>query len=118
MSDEPFELEQIPFRSTAFAENPEPRCPCVLLLDTSGSMGGAPQGSVQCDFGVIRGKPGNAELHVTPPGGFTRVLIFVDGKVISDADAAVQAGKSGDLWLVDVNDYEHYRIPQAVISGG
>ena len=25
-----------------FAENPEPRCPCVLLLDTSGSMHGAP----------------------------------------------------------------------------
>jgi uncharacterized protein YegL len=25
-----------------FAENPEPRCPCVLLLDTSGSMTGAP----------------------------------------------------------------------------
>src|SRR5689334_16326436 len=23
-----------------FAENPEPRCPCVLLLDTSGSMQG------------------------------------------------------------------------------
>lgn len=25
-----------------FAENPEPRCPCVLLLDASGSMQGAP----------------------------------------------------------------------------
>jgi len=25
-----------------FAENPEPRCPCILLLDTSGSMKGAP----------------------------------------------------------------------------
>jgi uncharacterized protein YegL len=25
-----------------FAENPEPRCPCVLLLDTSGSMSGSP----------------------------------------------------------------------------
>lgn len=25
-----------------FAENPEPRCPCVLLLDTSGSMQGLP----------------------------------------------------------------------------
>jgi uncharacterized protein YegL len=25
-----------------FAENPEPRCPCVLLLDTSGSMKGDP----------------------------------------------------------------------------
>jgi hypothetical protein len=23
-----------------FAENPEPRCACVLLLDTSGSMAG------------------------------------------------------------------------------
>jgi uncharacterized protein YegL len=28
--------------SVKFAENPEPRCPCVLLLDTSGSMTGAP----------------------------------------------------------------------------
>lgn len=25
-----------------FADNPEPRCPCILLLDVSGSMGGAP----------------------------------------------------------------------------
>ena len=25
-----------------FADNPDPRCPCVLLLDTSGSMQGAP----------------------------------------------------------------------------
>jgi uncharacterized protein YegL len=28
--------------SIEFAENPEPRCPCILLLDTSGSMQGAP----------------------------------------------------------------------------
>ncbi len=28
--------------SVEFAENPEPRCPCILLLDTSGSMHGAP----------------------------------------------------------------------------
>jgi uncharacterized protein YegL len=28
--------------SIEFAENAEPRCACVLLLDTSGSMGGAP----------------------------------------------------------------------------
>jgi len=27
---------------TEFADNPEPRCPCVLLLDTSGSMQGEP----------------------------------------------------------------------------
>jgi uncharacterized protein YegL len=34
--------EQVPFGGTEFAENPEPRCPCVLLLDTSGSMRGTP----------------------------------------------------------------------------
>lgn len=33
--------EQQPFAAAEFAENPEPRCPCVLLLDTSGSMAGA-----------------------------------------------------------------------------
>jgi hypothetical protein len=82
------------------------------------SMGSAPQGSAQCDFGVIRGKPGNAEVHVTPPGGFKRVLTFAGGKVTSEADAKVKASKSGDLWSVDVNDYEHYRIPEAVVSGG
>ncbi|HEY4640971.1 MAG TPA: VWA domain-containing protein [Thermoanaerobaculia bacterium] len=34
--------EQVPFAAASFAENPEPRCPCLLLLDTSGSMQGAP----------------------------------------------------------------------------
>ena len=34
--------DQIPFGGTEFAENPEPRCACLLLLDTSGSMQGAP----------------------------------------------------------------------------
>lgn len=34
--------EQVPFIDVEFAENPEPRCPCLLLLDTSGSMNGDP----------------------------------------------------------------------------
>ena len=33
-------IEQVPFAGVEFADNPEPRCPCVLLLDTSGSMSG------------------------------------------------------------------------------
>lgn len=32
--------EQQPFAAAEFAENPEPRCPCILLLDTSASMHG------------------------------------------------------------------------------
>src|SRR5271166_6329478 len=35
------EFEQIPF-DPRLAENPEPRCACVLLLDTSASMTGEP----------------------------------------------------------------------------
>lgn len=36
------ELDQKPFDAAEFADNPEPRCACLLLLDTSGSMSGAP----------------------------------------------------------------------------
>lgn len=34
--------DQIPFGTDDFAENPEPRCPCLLLLDVSMSMRGQP----------------------------------------------------------------------------
>jgi len=38
--------DQVPFSGefapASFADNPEQRCPCLLLLDTSGSMQGAP----------------------------------------------------------------------------
>lgn len=34
------DLDQVPFGATEFADNPAPRCPCILLLDTSGSMSG------------------------------------------------------------------------------
>lgn len=35
-------FEQVPFGAHKFADNPEPRCPCLLLLDNSGSMAGQP----------------------------------------------------------------------------
>jgi uncharacterized protein YegL len=35
-------LDQIDFPSDDIVQNPEPRCPCLLLLDTSGSMAGHP----------------------------------------------------------------------------
>lgn len=35
------DFDQMPFGAAEFAENPEPRCPCLLLLDTSSSMSGA-----------------------------------------------------------------------------
>ncbi|MGY1777088.1 VWA domain-containing protein [Geodermatophilus sp. SYSU D00804] len=36
------EFAQVPFDASEFVDNPEPRCPCLLLLDTSGSMQGQP----------------------------------------------------------------------------
>lgn len=34
--------DQVPFGDVEFVENPEPRCPCILVLDVSGSMAGEP----------------------------------------------------------------------------
>ena len=45
------DLEQMPFGGAEFAENPEPRCPCLLLLDTSGSMAG--QAIAELNAGLI-----------------------------------------------------------------
>lgn len=73
---------------------------------------------IQCEFGVIRGKPGNAEVHITPPGGLKRVLTFMGDKVTTSSGEKLKASKQGDVWSVEVNDYEHYTIIEAVISGG
>lgn len=71
-----------------------------------------------CAFGVIRGKPGNAEVHVTPPGGLKRVFTFMGSKVTINSSDKIKAVKSGGDWSVEVNDYEQYTIPEAVVSGG
>lgn len=78
------------------------------------SMGNAP---AKCEFGVIRGKPGIAEVRIKPAGGFERVLTFTGNTVTSGSDK-VKATKSGDTWTIQVNDYESYTVPEAVISGG
>lgn len=40
--------------SVEFAENPEARCPCVLLLDTSGSMQGTPIDALNKGLGAFK----------------------------------------------------------------
>lgn len=46
--------EQISFQHTDFADNPEPRCPCVLLLDVSGSMNGRPLDELNAGLTVFK----------------------------------------------------------------
>jgi uncharacterized protein YegL len=52
MSDTSFEQEA--FRNPEFVENPEPRCPVVLLLDNSGSMSGQPIAQLNEGLQVFR----------------------------------------------------------------
>jgi uncharacterized protein YegL len=40
--------------SLEFADNPEPRCPCVLVLDVSQSMGGAPMDELNRGLRIFR----------------------------------------------------------------
>ena len=46
--------EQISFETNDFASNPEPRCPCVLLLDVSGSMNGRPVAELNAGLVTFR----------------------------------------------------------------
>ena len=48
------ELDQQPFSDTEFAENPEQRCPVILLLDTSYSMSGAPISELNEGLATLR----------------------------------------------------------------
>ncbi len=47
-------IEQIPFGTDSFAENPEPRVPCVLLLDVSSSMMGDKIAELNSGLGVYK----------------------------------------------------------------
>jgi uncharacterized protein YegL len=48
------EFEQQPFADAEFAENPEQRCPCILLLDTSASMTGSRLDSLNEGIALFR----------------------------------------------------------------
>lgn len=73
--------DQLPFAAVEFAANPEPRCACVLLLDTSASMSGARIQELQEGLGVLKYELNQdllakkrVELSVVTFGGSVRML--------------------------------------------
>jgi uncharacterized protein YegL len=69
--------EQLPFAAAAeFANNPEPRCPCVLLLDVSYSMSEVVRGAGAATGEVVQ-RDGQAYQIVA--GGTTRIDLLNDG---------------------------------------
>jgi uncharacterized protein YegL len=55
-------MDQKPFGTEDFAENPEPRCPCMLLLDTSSSMAGVPISELNAGLKAFRDELGTDDL--------------------------------------------------------
>ncbi len=76
--------DQIPFAADVqLATNPEPRCPCVLLLDVSGSMGVIVSGSTQ-SLGYTIQRDGQTYNAVT--GGQSRLDLLNQGLQAYHAD--------------------------------
>jgi uncharacterized protein YegL len=75
--------EQQPFGDVGLASNPEPRCPCVLLLDVSGSMAEVVANAGQ-DTGQTVQQDGKTYRVVS--GGTTRIDFLNEGLRAYHAD--------------------------------
>ncbi|EEZ9008327.1 VWA domain-containing protein [Escherichia coli O57:H16] len=90
--------EQITFATSDFASNPEPRCPCILLLDVSGSMNGRPINELNAglvtfrdelladplalkrvELGIVTFGPVHVEQPFTSAANFFPPILFAQG---------------------------------------
>lgn len=90
--------EQITFATSDFASNPEPRCPCILLLDVSGSMSGRPINELNAglvtfrdelladplalkrvELGIVTFGPVHVEKPFTSAANFFPPILFAQG---------------------------------------
>lgn len=103
------DFSQIPFELAEFAENPEPRCPVLLLLDNSGSMRGDklrqlneglhhfkedlasdPLAAARCEIAVVSFGPVRQVMDFTSAGHF--VPPYLEAASDTPLGAAVTQG--------------------------
>jgi uncharacterized protein YegL len=72
----PDQLEYAGFGASEFAENPDPRVPCVLILDTSGSMAEVVAGISQMTGQNVMQ---DGQLYNVVSGGTTRIDLLNQG---------------------------------------
>jgi len=93
-------MDQLAFGGDDFAENPEPRVPCVLLLDSSGSMQG--ERIRQLNAGLI---------------AFKEELVS-DSLAAKRVEPAVVTFGDSVRTLSDFGTADHFQPPQLEASGG
>lgn len=76
-------IESNPFEAARYADNPDPRCPCVLVLDRSGSMTGQPIAELNAGLQQFRSElmgdelaARRVEIAVVPFGPLARGSSF------------------------------------------
>jgi hypothetical protein len=106
--------EQILFGTNDFAVNPEPRLPCVLLLDVSGSMSGTPISELNSGLAAYRDAlvadalaAKRVEVAIVTFGGqvqtacdFTTVEGFHPPTLVASGDTPMGAAISTGLEMV------------------
>jgi uncharacterized protein YegL len=121
------QTEYAGFEASEFAENPEPRVPCVLLLDVSGSMDTVVANAGQ-DTGQTVQRDGGTYRIVT--GGTTRIDLLNEGLVALKETLAADslASKRAEIAIVTfggvvsvVQDFvtaENFHSPHLSATGG
>lgn len=90
------------------------------------SVGTDPKGSANCSFGVIRKGRDRADVYLADPGFDVKLhkdhlrLIRFAGNTVTSANPKerVNVTMQSDNWLVSVDDFHFYTIPDAVVNGG
>lgn len=130
--------EQITFATSDFASNPEPRCPCILLLDVSGSMSGRPINELNAglvtfrdelladplalkrvELGIVTFGPVHVEQPFTSAANFFPPILFAQG------DTPMGAAITKALDMVEerkreyrANGISYYRLWIFLITDG
>ena len=93
------QIEYAGFEASEFAENPEPRVPCVLLLDVSGSMSGQP--IAELNEGLVTLKD----------------TLSADSLASKRAELAIVTFGGSVNTIQDFVTAEHFRPPHLKVSG-